>query len=183
MLSYSSIPHDCTDEYKGPIFFGNVASPPTVGNTTLSSLLLFFSYLSMSTINTSYILLDVCLPDPQCCPGIWRWWINVFFRSTLLSILTLTSVLFCISEIVTGNETCIPYDVLVHSFDICGTTISSLKFSPSIPLTEALFLVNISALIVCSKVHEKMVFCVTPFCRARETVTGCLFTTEGFLGK
>ena len=64
------------------------------------------------------IILDGGLPEPQCRTGSLRWWITVFFCSTVLSILTLTSVLFCVSGILTGYETGRPSDVLVDPLSI-----------------------------------------------------------------
>ena len=43
MSSSFSITHDRTDAYKGSIFDGFVASPPTVGNTTLYFILLSYT--------------------------------------------------------------------------------------------------------------------------------------------
>ena len=78
-----------------------------------------------------------------------------------------------------GNETGSPSDVLGASLAICGTIISSLNCYNRIPLTKALFLVMIEALIFFRNGHENMVFHATPSPRARETVTGFSFTTKG----
>ena len=93
------------------------------------------------------------LPAPQCWPGIWRWWITVFFSSTILFLLPLSLMISCFTYIETLNETVSPSDVLGASLALCVTIISSLNFSPRIPLTKALLLVTIEALIVCSNGH------------------------------
>ena len=95
--------------------------------------------------------------------------------------LTLSSLLFCVSRIDTDNKTDSPSGVLVYSLDLCGAIISVLNCSPMSPITKALPLVIISYLIVCRNVHENMVLRATPSTRARETVTGFPFTARGFL--
>ena len=59
--------------------------------------------------------------------------------------LPLYSVLFCASEIVTGNKTGIPSDVLVDSLALCGTIICRLNLSSRSPLTKVLLLVVIES--------------------------------------
>ena len=95
--------------------------------------------------------------------------------------LPLTSVSFCVSRIMTSNETGSPSGVLGDSLDICGTIVSSMNWSPRSSLIKELFLVIIEALIVCSNGYEKMVLHATPSPRDRYTVTGCPFTTKVFL--
>ena len=95
--------------------------------------------------------------------------------------LTLSSVLFCIYGIATGNETGIPSDVLGDPLALCETIISSLNCSPRSPLTKMFFLVIIEALIIYTNDHENMVLHATPSSMERETVTSCLFTTKGVL--
>ena len=70
MSSSSSVPHSRTYAYKASIFYGFVASPPPVGGTTLSFLLLSFSSPSVSTLLPSSVILDGELPAPQYWPGI-----------------------------------------------------------------------------------------------------------------
>ena len=181
MLYSYSIPHDSANAYKDSIFSGFMASPPPVGNPTVYFLLFSFSSPSVSTIKTSSVILCGVLPSPKCLPGIFHWCITVFFSSTLLSILPLTYVLFFVSDIATSNETGNLSDVLGNFLDICVTIISILKFSIMSPLTGALFLVSIEALIAFSNSHENMVLHSTPSPRVRKTVTGCPFTTKVFL--
>ena len=73
----------------------------------------------------------------------------------------LCPVLFCVSEIATGNETSSPSDVLGDSLDLFGTTISSLDWSPRRPLNKELFSVTIEDLIYCRNGHENMVLHVS----------------------
>ena len=136
MSSYYSEPHDHTDTYKASIFYGFVAPPPPVRNTNFSFFLLSFYSPTFSTILPSFANLDGDLPEPQFWPGIWRWWVTVFFSSTLLFLLLLSFVFYCFTWIENGDETGIPSDVLVDSLSICGTIISSLNFSPRSPLTK-----------------------------------------------
>ena len=181
MSPSSSLPHDLTDAYKASIFSGFMASPPPVGNNTLSFLILYFSSLSVSSVLTSSVILDGDLPAPQCWPGIWRWCITVFFIYTLLLLLILSFIFYCFPWIETGNETGSPSDVLGDPLTLCGTIISSLKCSPRSPLTKEFLSVTIEDLIVCRNGHENMVLHANPSNRARETVTGFSFTTKGFL--
>ena len=154
MFPYYSITHDRKDAYKSSIFYGFLVSSLFVRNTTMSFLLLWFLSQSFPTLMNSSSILDSGLPAPQCWPVIGRWQIVVFFRSTTLSMMPPTSVLFCISGIATGNETSINYDVLGDSLALFGTIISSLNwYTRSLP-TEALFLVIIEALIVCRNSHK-----------------------------
>ena len=127
------------------------------------------------------VLLDGDLPAPQCCPGIWRWWIIVFFSFNLLFLMTLYFILSCSNWIETGNETGSPYAFFGGSLDICVIIIYSLNFSPRIPLTKELFSVMIEALIFCRNGHRNMVLHTTSSPWARETVASFLFTTKGFL--
>ena len=90
-------------------------------------------------------------------------------------------MLFCVSEIATRNDTSSTSDVLGDSLDICGTIISSLKCSPRIPLTKLLFSAIIEALFFLRNIHKNMVLRATPYPILKETVTGCPFTTKGFL--
>ena len=69
------------------------------------------------------------------------------------SILPTTSVLCSVSGIATGNETGSPSDFLVDYLDFFGTIISIFNLSLRGPLTKALFLVTIEALIVFIKFH------------------------------
>ena len=144
-----------------------MASPPPVRNTTFSFLLLSFSSLSVSTALPSSIILDGNLPVPQFWRWIRCWWINVFFSSTLLFLLPISSIFFCFPWIETGNETGSPSDVLGYSLDLCRTIISILNFSPRSPLSKAFFLVTIEALFVCRNGHENMVLHATSSPRAR----------------
>ena len=130
MMSYSSLNHERTDAYEASIFYGLVASPPPVGNIFMSFLLLCFYSPSVSTAVPSSLILGGGFPTPQLRPGIWRWCITILFSSMLLSMLSLSSVLFCVSEITTGNETGSPSDVLGDSLDLCGTIIARSNWSP-----------------------------------------------------
>ena len=67
--------------------------------------------------------------------------------------LPLSFVLFCVSGIATGNETGSPSDFLVDYLDFFGTIIYIFNLSLRGPLTKALFLVTIEALIVFIKFH------------------------------
>ena len=111
---------------------------------------MYFIFLSFYSTSVSIILtisaiLDSFWTAPQCLPGIFPWWIIVFFSSTMLSMLTLSSMLFFVYGIETGNETGSAYDVLVYSLALCETIIYRLKCSHGIPLTNAFFLVIIEA--------------------------------------
>ena len=181
MLSSSSVTHDRTDAYKSSIFSGCLDSPPPAGNNTFYFLLLSFSSPNVSTVLPSSAIFDGDLPVPQCWPGIWRWWITVFFSSTLMFLLLLYFILSYFPWIDNGNGTVSPSDVLGDSLALFGNIISSLNCSPRSPLTKELFSFTIEALIFCSNVHENMVLHAIPSPRARETVTGFLFTTMGFL--
>ena len=181
MLTSSSVPHDCTYVYNPTMKFVFVDSPPPVQNTTLSFLLLTFSSPAVSAVLPYSNFLDCDLPPPQCWPGIRRWWINVFFSSTLLFLMPLYFVLSCFPWIDTDSENGSPSNSLGASLDLCGVIIPSLNFSPRSPITKELFSVMIEALIVCRNVHENMVLHATPSPRARDTVTGFLVTTKGFL--
>ena len=130
-------------------FYGFLTSPPPVGNNTLYFILFYFSSLSVSTILPYSECFDSDLPAPKFWPGIWRWWITAFFSYTVLSLLPLSFMLFCVSCIMTGNETEITSDVLGSSLDIFGTIIYILNCSPSIPIIKELFSVIIEAFIVC----------------------------------
>ena len=174
-MSYSSsVPHDRTDEYKSSIFSGFAASPPSVGNTNFSFILLLFSSPTVSTVFTSSEILDGDLPAPQCWPGIWCWWDTVFFSSTLLFLILFS----CFPWIENGNETESPYGILGASLDLCRTIISSLNFSPRSLLIKAFLLLLIEALIVFRNGHENMVLHATHSPREMETVTGFWFTTK-----
>ena len=135
MSSSSSAPYDRMDAYKASIFYGFMASPPPVGNTTLPFLLLSFSSPTVSTVLPSSVILDGDLPATQFWPGIWRWRITVFFSSTLLFLLLMSFMLSCFTWIGNGNETGIPSDFLGYSLALCGTIISSLNFYSRSPLT------------------------------------------------
>ena len=95
--------------------------------------------------------------------------------------LSLTSMLFCVSGITTGNETVSFSDVLGAYLDICGTIISSLNCYPRSLLNKVLVLVIIEVLIICSNGYEKLVLHATPYHIERETVNGFPFTTKGVL--
>ena len=109
------------------MFSGFVASPPPVGNNAVYFLLLSFFAPYVYTVMPFSVILGVGLTAPQFWPGIWHWWITVFFSSTVLYMLPLTSMLVCVSEIATGYETGIPYGFLGDSLALFGTIISSLK--------------------------------------------------------
>ena len=81
----------------------------------------------MSTVMTSSVILDGGLPAHQCLPGILHLWITVLISSTVISKMPLSSVLFCVYGIVTGNENISPSDVLGAFLDICVTIVSSLN--------------------------------------------------------
>ena len=129
------MPHDRMDAYKASIFPGFLASPPPVGNTTFSFLLLFPPSPTVSTVLPSSAIFYGDLPAPQFWPGIWRWWITVFYSSTLLFLILLYFVFSCFPWIGNDNETVSPSDLLGDSLALLGTSISSLNFSPSILLT------------------------------------------------
>ena len=112
MSSPFSLPHDRMDAYKASIISGFVASPPLVGNTTFSFILLSFYSPSVSTVLPSSLILDSDMTAPQCWPVIWCWWIAVFFSSTLIFLLPLSLMLYCFPWIETGNENGITSDVL-----------------------------------------------------------------------
>ena len=150
----------------------SVASTPPVGNTAMSFILLYSYSPYVSTIMPYYVIFEGGLYAPHFWTYIWHWWITIFFISTVLSMLPLTSVLFCVSGITIGNETGIPSDVLGASLDLCGTIISSLNCSTRLQLTNVLFSAIIEALIVCRNGHENMLLHDTPYPRLRETVTG-----------
>ena len=69
------------------------------------------------------VILDGGLPAPQFRTGIWPWRINVIFSSTMLSMLSLPFLLFCVSGVATGNETGINYDVFGAFFYLCRNII------------------------------------------------------------
>ena len=99
----------------------------------------------------------------------------------MLFLRTLSFVLSCAYWIANGNLTVSNSDVLGASLAICGTIIYILNCSPSSALTKKFFSVIIEALIVCRNGHENMVLHATPSPRARDNVTGFLFTTKVFL--
>ena len=144
-------------------------------------LLLSFYYPSAPTVISYSIILDGGLPAPQFWTVIFCWWITIFFISTVIYMLPLTSVLFCVSRVVTGNDTGSPSDVLGDYLALYVTIVSILNCSPRSTLTKAFYLVIIEDLIFCKNCHKNMVLQVTPFPRAKETVTGCPFTSKGFL--
>ena len=94
VLSYYFIPQDRMDAYKASIFCNYFHSLPPVGNTTLSFLLIYFYSTPVSTILPSYKIVDSYLTAPPLWPGIWRWYITMFFSSIMLSLLPLFSLLF-----------------------------------------------------------------------------------------
>ena len=169
------------DAYKAFIFSGFLTSPPPAGNTTFSFLLLSFPSPTVSSVLLSSEVFDGDLPAPQCWPGIWCWWITVFFSFPLLFLLTLSFMLSFFTWIKTGNETGSPYDAMFDSLDLCVTIIYSLNCSPRSPLTKVLFSVMIEALIFCSNGQQNMVLHATPYPRERETVTGFPFIKKGVL--
>ena len=111
-------------------------STPPIRNIALYFILHYFSSLSVSTVMSPSVILDVALSAAQCWPGIWSWCITVFFISPMISIMPLSSILFCVSRIVGGKENSSPYDVLDASLKIFGTIISILNWSSRIPLTK-----------------------------------------------
>ena len=98
-----------------------------------------------------------------------------------MPIIPLSSVLFCVSGITTSNGTVSTSDVLGYYLALCGTIIYIFNFSPGSPLTKALLLVIIESLIIFRNGHENMVLHANNYPRAKETVTGCAFTTKGTL--
>ena len=169
------------DEYNASIFYIIFALPPHFGSIYICFIFLSFFSSYVSAVLVLSVILDNVLPKPQCWTGIWRWWITTFFSSAVLYILTPASMVFCVSVIVTGNDTGSPSDVLGDSLSLYGTTTSSLNFSPRISLTNVLYLVIIEALIVCSNLHENMVLYATPSLNTGDTVTDCTFTMKGVL--
>ena len=167
--------------YIKPPFSSFVASPLPTRNITMPSITLSSYPPCISTVKPSSVTFDGGLNETKWWPGIWHWWITVFFSYTLLSILPLTSVLFCVSDIANGNETGSPYAFLGDSLDLRGTIIYRSNFSPMSPLTKALLLFIIGELFVFRKSHKKMVLHASPSPIAKETITGCPFTTKGFL--
>ena len=89
--------------------------------------------------------------------------------------LPLSSVLFCVSGIVAGNETGTPSDVFGACLSLFGTIVFSLNCYPRIPLTKVLFWVITEFLVFCSNVHENMVLHATPYTSSRDTDTSCVF--------
>ena len=141
MPSSFYVPPNQMDTYKAFIFYGFLDSPPPVRNNTFSFLLLSFYSPPFTAVLPSSEILDGDLTAPQCWPWIQHLWITVFFSSTLIFLLTWSLILPSFSWIETGDETGSPSDILGASLAVCGTIISSLNWSPSIPLTKALFLV------------------------------------------
>ena len=125
-------PHDHTDAYKASIFYGFVASPPLVGNTVISFILLSFYSYSVSTVRLFSKILNSVLPAPWCWTGIWSWWITILFSSYVLSMIPIASILFAVSGIETGNDTGSLSDVLGDSLTLCGNIMSCLNCSPRI---------------------------------------------------
>ena len=76
-------------------------SPTSVGGIYMSVLFLYFSPQSVSTVLSLYVIFYCGLPEFQFWPAILRWWITVFFKSTVISMLPLSYVLFCVSVIAT----------------------------------------------------------------------------------
>ena len=153
MALSSSVPHDRTYAYKASIFSGFLASYPPVGNTAFSFLILSLSLLSVSTVLPSSVILYGDLSASHFWNRIWRWWIPLFFSPTLLFLLLLSFMFSCFSLIENDKKTGSLSDVLGSSLDLCWTIISSLNCYPRRPLTKALFLVMIEALIVCMNGH------------------------------
>ena len=127
IFSFSSIPHDPTDAYKYSILSVLSASPPPVVNLDVYFLFVSFPYPSGSTAMPSYVILDCFLPAHHFWSGIWCWCIIVFFRSTVLSMMSLSSMLFCVPSIVSINETGSPSEVLFAPLYLCVTIISRLN--------------------------------------------------------
>ena len=127
------------DEYKASTFSGLVASPPLVGNIVVYFLFLSLHSPYVSTVLPSSRIFDCGFPAPHCWHGICHLWITVFFSSTVLSLMPLSYMLFCVSWIMTGNETGSPIDFLGAYLDICGTITSSLNYSPRSPLNKSYF--------------------------------------------
>ena len=69
----SSVPHDHMYAYKASMFYRLIASPPLIGNIVFSFILLYLFWPAVSTLMTSYVILDDGLTVPQCWTGIWRW--------------------------------------------------------------------------------------------------------------
>ena len=68
-------------KYRMPVWM-NINLPSFLGlrpHHHLYLLLIYFSSLYVSTVVPSYVILGRRLIAPQCWPGIWRWWITVFF--------------------------------------------------------------------------------------------------------
>ena len=86
---------------------------------------------------------------------------------------------FFFSWIATGNENGSPYYGF-DSLDLCETIISRFNCYPRSPLAKSLFSVNIESLVICMNYHKKNVLHANPSPRARNTVTGCAFTTKFF---
>ena len=154
---------------------------PRLHLSVIPLFLLSFYLPSVSTLFPSSVILDGDLLAPQYGPGVWQFWISVFFSSTVIFLIPLYLVLFCVSWIATDNETGSPSDVLGASLALCGTIIYILNFYPRSLLTKALFFFIIEALIVCRNGNEKLVFHATPALKVMETVTSCPFNVKGFL--
>ena len=93
MLYSYYVPHVRMDAYKASIFYGLVASPPPVG----IFLCIFPPLISLPVCVHRHALLHHLygvLSAYQFWNGIWRWDITLLFSSTILSILSLSSVLF-----------------------------------------------------------------------------------------
>ena len=96
--------------------------------------------------------------------------------------MTTTSVLFCVSGIVTGNETSSTFDFFGASLFFLLHHHLQLEALSQYSTDYGIVIGNYWSLIVFSgTAFENMVLHATHYCRARETVTGFPFTTKWVL--
>ena len=88
----------------------------------------FFLFLSVClNHHVFFFILYGGLPASQFWPGICSWCIIILFSSTVICMLSLYFVIFCVFVIYTGNETGSHSGFWGASFSYCGIFISRLN--------------------------------------------------------
>ena len=96
--------------------------------------------------------------------------------------MNVSSILFCVSVIVTSSETGSPSDDLGYPLSLFGTIISILNCYPKSPLNKSLLLVIIEVLIFCNKGHEKCGVSCHPFSKYKGKFHWLYIYHKYFLG-
>ena len=143
-----------------------MASSTPVGNMNVYVLLISFSYWSVSTFYPSSAIFYSDLPEHQLWPDIWSLRITILFSSNVILILNLSSLLFCVSGIMTVSETVSPYDAFGYSLTLSGTIISILNCYSNIPHTTEWLLLIIEILYFSGTAMETW-WCMLPLIQGR----------------